>query len=305
MTKDFTSQTDTTSQTTSKQNRLVKDSIFRDLFQKDEIDGKRNFLELYNAIHHTNLKYEETEIIPKEIPQAVYKTYNNDVCMQINGCLIVLIEHQSTINENMPFRCLEYVTRLYEGIVPSQTRYQSRVHKIPAPEFYVFYNGLEPYPAMKKLKLSDAFMSSSEENTLELTVTVYNIQKMDELKSLPNSFDCDIINQYRSLIELIREYKYAGFEDYYQKAINDSIKNGVLSSYLLRKSQELINMCFAEYDYETDIMVKKQEAAEIATMENKLHTAKNLLDMNILTIEQIAQAIELPVEEIKALTESR
>ena len=34
--------------------------------------------------------------------------------------LIVLVEHQSTINENMPLRLLEYVSRIYEQIVPSE-----------------------------------------------------------------------------------------------------------------------------------------------------------------------------------------
>ena len=48
-----------------------------------------------------------------------------------DGKLIVLVEHQSTVNENMPFRCLEYVTRIYEGIVPVRKRYAEKVYKIP------------------------------------------------------------------------------------------------------------------------------------------------------------------------------
>ncbi|MBQ0167071.1 MAG: Rpn family recombination-promoting nuclease/putative transposase [Treponema sp.] len=99
-------------------NRNVKDSVFADLFSNEQ-DGKRNFLSLYNALHGTHLKYEETVIENKTIPQSMYKTFHNDVSMLIDNKLIVMIEHQSTINENMPFRLLEYVTRIYEGIVPS------------------------------------------------------------------------------------------------------------------------------------------------------------------------------------------
>lgn len=43
-------------------NREIKSSVFADLFGDDELVGKKNFLSLYNAIHRTNLKYEETQI---------------------------------------------------------------------------------------------------------------------------------------------------------------------------------------------------------------------------------------------------
>ena len=50
--------------------------------------------------------YEETRIERKTIPQSVYKTFRNDVSMLIDGRLIVFVEHQSTLNENMPLRFL-------------------------------------------------------------------------------------------------------------------------------------------------------------------------------------------------------
>ena len=63
------------------ENREIKSGVFADLFGDDEKDGKKNFLSLYNAIHDTNLKFEETHIEQKKIPQAVYKTFYNDVSM--------------------------------------------------------------------------------------------------------------------------------------------------------------------------------------------------------------------------------
>ena len=44
-------------------------------------------------------------------------------------------------------------------------------------------------------------------------------------------------------------------ENPFTTAINRSIKNGVFSEYLKRKSTEIHNMVFGEYDYETDIRV--------------------------------------------------
>ena len=84
------------------------------------------------------------------------------------------------VNANMPLRFLQYASRLYEFIQSPRDRYLRRLKKIPAPEFYVFYNGEEDYPEKATLRLSDAFMTISENPTLEhppldLVVIVTNI----------------------------------------------------------------------------------------------------------------------------------
>lgn len=48
------------------ENREIKSSVFADLFGDDELDGKKNFLSLYNVIHDTDLKLENTQIIQKK-----------------------------------------------------------------------------------------------------------------------------------------------------------------------------------------------------------------------------------------------
>ncbi|MGP1368706.1 MAG: hypothetical protein ACTTKX_05565 [Treponema sp.] len=57
-------------------------------------------------------------------------------------------------------------------------------------------------------------------------------------------------------------------------------------------------MLIAEYDYDTDIRVKQEEATEIT----KLTNAKNLLKLKLLSLEQIAEAIQLPLEDVKKLS---
>ena len=152
--------------------RKYKDSVFTDLFGSDR-DGKKNFLELYNALSGSDYKLEEVSLVRKIIDQTLYKTFNNDVSWEINGKLIVLVEHQSTINNNMPFRCLEYVTRIYEGIVPVKQRYAEKAFKIPNPDFYVVYVGNKEQPPEYELRLSDAFYEK-DSSKLELVVKVKN-----------------------------------------------------------------------------------------------------------------------------------
>ena len=96
--------------------RNYKDSVFVDLFAHD-ISAKENFISLYNALHGTNLDVATTEIQPVMLEKVLYMKYYNDVAMLIDGKIVVMIEHQSTINENMPFRFLEYIARIYEKIV--------------------------------------------------------------------------------------------------------------------------------------------------------------------------------------------
>ena len=83
-----------------RRNRKYKDSVFTDLFGSDR-DGKKNFLDLYNALSGSNYKLDKVKLERKVIEQSLYKTFNNDVSWEIDGKLIVLVEHQSTVNENM------------------------------------------------------------------------------------------------------------------------------------------------------------------------------------------------------------
>ena len=90
-------------------------------------------------------------------------------------------------------------------------------------------------------------------------------------------------------------------ENPFTTAINRSIKNGVLSEYLKRKSTEVHNMLFGEYDYETDIRVQRREAFEDGVEQNKIKTANEALKMN-LSIEQIAKLTGLSEEKILQLS---
>lgn len=280
-------------------NRKYKDSVFTDLFGSDR-DGKKNFLELYNALSGNNYKLEEVTLIRKTIEQSLYKTFNNDVSWEIDGKLIVLIEHQSTVNENMPFRCLEYVTRIYEGIVPIKTRYAEKVHKIPNPEFYVVYVGKENIPLEHDLKLSDAFYTNDSQN-LELVVKVKNCS---DSNLLPITKNCDILKQYCQFIEIVEQTFNKRFpKTSFKKAIQKAMRQGILTDYLDRKSREVMNMLCAKYDYKMDIAVKQEEAFEDGQNARAFETAINLLKMKLLNHEQIAQAVNLPIETIKELAE--
>lgn len=302
------------------ENREIKSGVFADLFGDDEKDGKKNFLALYNAIHDTNLKLEETHIEQKKIPQAVYKTFYNDVSMLINGRLIVLIEHQSTPNKNMPLRCLEYYVHLLYGIVPAKARYKEALYMIPAPEFYVFYNGEKHVEKECVMKLSDAFLEKQDSPVCEVKVKFANIRK-NKGENLPVVQKCDILKQYCEFMEIVFRHQAElkeqptneEMQGCYEKAINEAISRGILADYLSRKGTEVRNMFIGEYDYDLDMQVKAEEAREEGLAEGlaegqkkgqqqkAIEAAINLLNMRLGTLEQIAQVTSLPIEKIQEL----
>ena len=84
-------------------NKQYRDSVFRHYFK-----DKTRLLSLCNAVLDTN--YTDTnELKITNLDEAVFNGQKNDIGCVIGGKFLVLIEHQSTINENMPLRCLSYV----------------------------------------------------------------------------------------------------------------------------------------------------------------------------------------------------
>lgn len=247
-----------------KLNREYKDTVFVDLFSKDKT-AKENFLLLYNALHDSNLPL-NTDLENIQLEQVLYTGLRNDISFLVDNKLIVLAEHQSTINENMPLRFLEYVARLYEKIQDQKNRYLRKMVKIPTPEFFVFYNGKDDQPAEKTLKLSDAFIYKEKNITLELTAKVFNINKD---KNNPLLKKCKTLNEYSIFIEETRKLHKLDPENGFEKAIKDCISKGILKEYLERKNMEVNNMLIGEYDYEMDIAVQREEAAREASKEAK------------------------------------
>ena len=279
-----------------KENREHKDSIFVDLFYQDET-AKKNLLSLYNALHDTN--YEDETIIRKvKIDDVLYKNFKNDISCEVNGLVLVFGEHQSTINRNMPLRCLMYVGRAYEQLVDSKARYRTTLVKIPTPEFYVFYNGEKEQPLEQVLTLSDAFMNPVGENSVELKVKVININSDKAHEVLDK---CGILKEYSQFISTVR--KYSDEEGAIKKAIKECIEKGILADYLKRKGSEVENMLIAEYSYEEDMQVKLQEGIWQGRREGITLSADifQMVKKNPdLTNVQIAENLGCSVEDVES-----
>lgn len=233
--------------------RNYKDTVFRMLFKK-----KENLLSLYNALNGTDY----TDVGNLEITtleNAIYMNYKNDISF-VFAFELLLYEHQSTLNPNMPLRDLFYVSGVLQCRVRDDDLYSRRIVRIPEPKFIVFYNGTDNQPEQQFLRLSDAFEKKQDKPALELAVVVYNIN----LGHNPELLEaCKLLKEYAQYVEQVRVFaKRMPFSEAVEKAVNYCIMNGILSDFLSKNRAEAIAVSIFEYDEEKHMRNEREEGRE-------------------------------------------
>ena len=99
------------------------------------------------------------------------------------------------------------------------------------------------------------------------TENISVIEKMADFNINPDAGHevpekCPILKEYGQFIDTIRKYQDEGDEDAYEHAIKECIRQGILADCLTKRGSEVVNMLVAEYDYEMDIEVQREEAFE-------------------------------------------
>lgn len=275
----------------------LKDGVFRMLF-----NNRQRLLELYNALHGTAYG-EEEELLIQTLDDTVFINIKNDIAFLLRNTLIVLIEHQSTINPNMPLRMLLYISQIYDKIIETKRVYSESLIELPTPEFYVFYNGKKEYPLYQELRLSKAFKIQGEETNLELVVHVININ-YEKGAELLNS--CKTLQEYSFFIYQIRLLREEGYErdEAVRKAIQICKERDVLRDFLETHEQEVFGMLFRELTEEEAREIYKadglEEGIKQGRNEARREIAENMLAQG-MTLEQITAIMHLSDDEIAEL----
>ena len=277
-------------------NKRYKDSVFSTLFSSP--DALR---ELYSAIEGITLP-PDISIDINTLSDILYMGQINDISFTIDNRLVVLLEHQSTINPNMPLRLLLYIAHIYEKIIDRKKMYQTSLEKIPTPEFIVLYNGKKTYPDRKTLRLSDAFKDAASlkgvnlPQSLELVVQVYNINSGHNIELLEKS---GTLSGYSFFIEKIREFeKTMPREEAMQSAIKYCIDNNILKSFLETQGSEVLNMLLTEWNIEEAKEVWWEEGREEGREEGIMEIARNALAEGA-SIEFVQKITGLDLEVIE------
>ncbi len=230
-----------------------KDGIFRRLF-----NDKEKLLELYNAISGTHYpKGTKIEIVT--LDNVIFGDRKNDLAFILGDRLIILIDHQSTYCPNMPLRMLEYIAREYETLFFSSEIYSSRLLRIPTPEFYIFYNGSQDRPLVEKMKLSDAFREKCDTLSLELVVTVINVNHEQGAEILRR---CQTLSEYSQFIRILRQFHsdLGDKEAAAQQCVKYCMEQGILKDFLKRNGGDVVSFLFDELTREECLAIREEDA---------------------------------------------
>ncbi len=228
--------------------------MFRDLFGTEE--NKRYALSLYNALAGTG--YDDPgELELNTLDDVIFMGVRNDVSFLV-GDELVLWEHQSSPNANMPLRGLLYFARLYDehlGRLGPRTVFRRGLVELPTPRFVVFYNGGGERPARYEMRLSDAF--AGNDPAVEVVATVVNVNegRNPELEAA-----CAALAGYAFLVARVRERVSDGMPlgEAVERAICECMDRGHLVEYLSEKKAQFASTFMTEWDEE----VFRQNLAE-------------------------------------------
>ena len=272
-----------------KSTHKYRDNILRKLCQ-----NKALAIEVVNAITGSNYE-NNVEVKVRDLESTLLRRYN-DIAISIDNELLVMIEHQSTINLNMPFRLLSYcIDVLHAWYVESEDLYSGKLHKIPTPKFYMLYNGTEPLNK-KELRLSSMFKLDPPENSLELVVHIVDVNYCNENDILGKS---ESLRGYAYLVEKIREYQKTGFsrDKAIAVAIQHCVQNNIIREFLENNYQAVVDMFTWEYDEEAEKRVLRREAKEEGIELGQRRAAQKMLAKG-LSVEEVSEFLDIPVENI-------
>ncbi len=269
-----------------KANRTYKDSLFRSIF-----NDPTRLASLYKAVSGRNVP--PNDITINTLDGVFMNNIKNDISFLAGNRLVILLEHQSTWNPNMPLRFLWYLTNLYRDYVDRDIVYKAMLVKIPAPEFYIFYNGTEDIPYFQKLHLSDAYETPS--SYMDLAADCYNINYTEGKKILDH---CNELTAYSVFTAKTRKYEESGLslDDAVKAAILYCESHDLMAEYFRKHESEVCDMVNFEWNAERAKEVTREETEKIVLTKVALSLLKNKAPLKLIT-----DSTHLSMEEIEKI----
>lgn len=268
-------------------NIQYRDSVFRDYF-----NAPARLLSLCNAVLGT--KYRDAGKLHINTLEGIFfDNQKNDISCTLEDNFLVLIEHQTSVNNNMPFRCLSYVAELLNNLVIDKDRlYHKALIRFPRPKFFVLYDGDTKEPLQREMRLSEAF--GGDGSTLELVVVAYNINFG---LNQPLLAKCQYLREYSTLVGKVKEGIRAGFtrKEAISRAVKFCLDNGLMKGYLEEKSKEVFNMLALQWEQDKAIRASYEDGVESVAL-NMIQLGKSF--------EDICEATKLSTERVEELAKS-
>ena len=269
--------------------RNYKDSLFRNIFK-----DKKRLCSLYNALSGENISPKDITI--NTLRGTFYNDIKNDISFKVGNHTVVLMEHQGSWNPNMPLRMLWYIGKLYRRHIDVDMAYHSKMVKIPAPKFYVLYNGSKDEPEHRIMRLSEAF--EGESNSLELLADSYNINLAKGKKLLDSCYE---LRCYSVFVAKVQDYLAEKQE--LSQAIKSAIRycrdNELMKEYFKEHEMEVLDMVTFKWDDKRAREIAKEEGIEEGMEKGMLKTLCSLVKDGILSNMDAAKRAGMSLEEFR------
>lgn len=259
---------------------------------------------MFSALNGEEVKPED--IVYTTLEGVLFVARKNDMAFTVKNKILVISEHQSTINYNMPLRSIIYYGRTMERLIEPRKIYREKRISIPTPEFYVFYNGDEAFPAESYMKLSDAYLEKTDAPMLELTVKVININLPIGHKLLEQ---CRPLYEYSWFIQQIKNYmaEEKNLDKALTKTIHDCEREGIMADFVRKHGTEAVNMIFTQFNMEDALEVRYEEGFEDGFEKGKLLKIIHQINKKLQkgkSIVQIADEVEESPEMVKGIVQA-
>jgi hypothetical protein len=271
--------------------RTIKDSVFTDLFQ-----NKKYLLQLYKALHPED-NVTEDDLTDVTIKNVLTDNIYNDLGFVVEDRLMIFVEAQSSVwTVNIIVRALMYLVQTWHDYFErtKQNLYKSKKVQMPIPEIYVIFTG-ERKTRPSEISLAQEFFAGKE---CGIDVKV---------KMIYDGKEGDIINQYVLFTKICNEQMKKHGRT--RKAVTEAIRlckdRDVLREYLSNRESEVMDIMMVLYD-EEEIMrsyveSERYEAKQEARYDEKIETAKRMLNDGALSMDKVAEFSNLPIEVIERL----
>ena len=271
--------------------RTIKDSVFTDLFQ-----NKKYLLQLYKALHPED-NVTEDDLTDVTIKNVLTDNIYNDLGFVVEDRLMIFVEAQSSVwTVNIIVRALMYLVQTWHDYFErtKQNLYKSKKVQMPIPEIYVIFTG-ERKTRPSEISLAQEFFAGKE---CGIDVKV---------KMIYDGKEGDIINQYVLFTKICNEQMKEHGRT--RKAVMEAIRickdRDVLREYLSNRESEVMDIMMVLYD-EEEIMrsyveSERYEAKQEARYDEKIETAKRMLNDGALSMDKVAEFSNLPIEVIERL----
>lgn len=267
----------------------VKDSVFTSLFKE-----KRYLIQLYRALHPEDTKTTEDDLKDVTVSNVLVDDIYNDLGFTVGTTIMLLIEVQSTWTVNIIFRALMYLVQTYREYFrkTKQNLYKSKKLKMPKPEIYVIYVG-DRKTRPEEISLSEEFFEGKD-----ICIDV-------RVKMIYDGKNGDIINQYVVFTKICNEQVaiHGRTREAVQEAIRICKERNVLKEYLSSREKEVVDMLMELYDEQE--VLRSYVESEKYEVENatKIETARRLLKMGKLSVEEVAEGSGLTIKEVERLSD--